>query len=194
MRAVLFGIAASAAALGCVQPTTGVVEPLYIINWSPAAALCVPTDATVYATFSSDLEESSLTADSFYLLDANGEVPADITYDAVTFTARLQAQSPLAFGSLYTAVAGTGVRSKSDGSLAVNVENSFVTTETTGCTPGVVCSVPADCPGRICSNVGVCIDACVTNRDCYGGTCSGGSCIDNGADSAPPGGDPVGGD
>jgi hypothetical protein len=60
-----------------------------------------------------------------------------------------------------------------------------------GCTPGVECSLPSDCPDpqQICSNVGLCIDECVTDRDCYRGTCADGSCI---ADPLPDsgGGDP----
>jgi hypothetical protein len=170
---------------GCVQPTSGIVEPLRILNWSPAAgSTCVATDVTIFATFSSDLDPASLDDETFHLRDANGEVAATIEYDQANFTVRLRANDPLIAGQAYTVVVAAGLESKDEGRLAANVENGFLTAAASGCTH-VVCHGPSDCPGQVCGNIGVCIDACVTDRDCHGGTCSNRSC-----NGGPPPGDP----
>jgi hypothetical protein len=187
-------VATVATALGCVQPTSGIVEPLRLLNWSPAAgSRCVAPDVVVYATFSTDLAPESVTAETFRLLSPAGDVAAALDYDQPNFTIRLTPASPLAFGVLHTVIAGAGLRSGTEGSFAAAIENSFFTTERTGCSQGVECTVPADCSaGQICANIGVCTSECVTDRDCYNGTCTSGTgtCVFNGSDSAG-GGDPV---
>ena len=187
MRATRISVVAVvAAAAGCVQPTSGIVEPLRILNWSPAAgSTCVPTALTVFATFSSDLVASSVSTETFQLLGATGPVVAEVTYDQATFTIRLHPQNPLGFGQPFTAIARTALASNDEGALGANIETPFLTTAPTGCAPGIQCHVPVDCPGaQVCGNVGLCIDACVTDRDCYHGTCATGACaIGSGGDS-----------
>ncbi|MBI5509651.1 MAG: Ig-like domain-containing protein [Deltaproteobacteria bacterium] len=165
----------------CADPTSIVVEPLRVINWSPAGgAFCVDVRATVSATFSDDITADSLSADSFYLTAAAGKVAGALEYDKATFTVRLTPDQPLDFDMLYTVVAGSGLRGVDDGRLAVDLEASFMTIARNGCTPGVECTRPSDCPGsQICANVGVCVDECVTDKDCYRGTCQAAACVPN---------------
>jgi hypothetical protein len=176
----------------CANPTAIVVEPLRVINWSPASgAFCIGVDTTVAATFSDDIDPASLTAATFHLNDASGPVAATLDYDKASFTAKLTPSAKLTFDQLYTIVAGSGLRGTAEGRLAIDLDASFMTVERTGCTPGVECSRPSDCPGtQICANIGVCIDECVTDKDCYRGTCqTGGTCVPNSpADGG--GGDP----
>jgi hypothetical protein len=176
---------AVAVATACTNPTSIVIEPLRVINWSPASgSFCIETDVTIYATFSDNVEADSLTADSLYLLDSDGNVEATLAYDEQNYTARLTPSDPLDFGRVYTVVATTEIRSTEKGRLPVELETSFQTVPRTGCTPGVECSLPSDCenecPGSdacICANIGVCIPECVTDADCFRGSCSNGACI-----------------
>ena len=177
----------------CVDPTSVVIEPLRVINWSPASgAFCVDVNASISATFSDDLVAESVSADSFYLRSADGAVAAAVTYDSATFTAVLQPSGPLLFDTLYTVVAAESIRGQAQGRLSVDLDASFQTVARYGCTPGVECVLPSDCPGeQICANIGVCIDECVTDKDCFRGRCELGSCV---PDQETDGGDPGAGD
>lgn len=173
------------AATACTNPTSIIIEPLRVINWSPASgSFCIETDVTIYATFSDNIEADSLTTESLYLLDSDGTVAVTLSYDEQNYTARLTPTDPLEFGRVYTVVATTDIRSTEKGRLPVELEASFETVPRTGCTPGVECSLPSDCedlcPGSdvcICANIGVCVPECVTDADCFRGTCSTGACV-----------------
>ncbi len=184
---LLFALAA------CSQPAAVLIEPLRVLNWSPSpGAICVRTDIAIHATFSASLDESSLSAESFFVQDAGGPLAATIDYDATAQTATLTLQAPLDYEQLYTAVV-VGVRSEEQGVLPVRLESSFQTVARSGCAPAVECQRDSDCTApEICANIGVCVPQCVTDRDCYIGTCSSGTCIES--DSNPPGGDPAVGD
>ena len=189
----------------CTSPTSIVVEPLRVINWAPVSgAFCVDVGTTVSATFSDDLDPSTLTNEAFLLKSAHGHPAASGRHDKSTFTAKLRPNTPLSFDTLYTAVVASGVRGTQQGRLAVDLDASFTTVARSGCRPGVQCQRPSDCPGtQICSNIGTCIDECVTDKDCYRGHCSTGTCVPlsppdtGGGDPAvgdPAGGDPLAGD
>ncbi|OGQ91340.1 MAG: hypothetical protein A2289_11400 [Deltaproteobacteria bacterium RIFOXYA12_FULL_58_15] len=175
-------------AAGCVEPASIVIEPLRVINWSPASnTICVTTETNISATFSDDLVADSINSDTFVIRDADGVVEAAVTYDKTSFTARLQPQQSLAFDRSYTIIAKESIRGLAKGQLAVDLEASFTTVPRYGCTPGVECEYHSDCPGnQICARTGVCIDECVTSKDCYRGTCASGICIpDSGSDGGP---------
>ncbi len=185
----------------CSEPAGIVIEPLRVINWSPASgAFCVGVDAVVSATFSDQLVESSVTADSFYLADADGPVETALAYDAANYTIRATPAAPLAFDRLYAVVATTALRGQAHGRLAVNLEAAFITVARAGCVPGEPeCQLPSDCPGtQICARIGVCVDECVSDKDCYHATCELGTCVPvapaDGGGGDPGGGDPVPGD
>ncbi len=185
-------LVALAASPSCVQPATMVVEPLRVINWFPDhGAICTSVGVTLKATFSHDVDPETLTADSLHLQDSNGRVAASIDYDRATFTAHLLPAAALAYDRLHTIVATTEIRAVERGNLPVELTASFTTVSRSGCTPGVECQLPSDCPApQICANIGVCIDECVTDRDCYYGSCNAGTCFDD----ADPDGEPMPGD
>jgi len=72
---------------------------------TPAAeATGVARDTVVAAVFSEPLDPASLTSGTFRLRDAGGTViPAAVSYDAATRTARLTPTTALAYGTRYTA-------------------------------------------------------------------------------------------
>ena len=73
-----------------------------VIPASDAAG--VARDTVVAATFSEPLDPASLTSSTFRLRDANGTViPAAVSYDAATRTARLTPTTALAYSTRYTA-------------------------------------------------------------------------------------------
>jgi hypothetical protein len=182
---------------GCVDPTAVVIEPLRVINWSPTSgAFCVDVNARISATFSDVLDTATLTADTFYLLSADGRVDATVSYDLAALTAELEPTESLRFDTLYTVVAAQGIRSQEQGGLSVDLDASFQTVARNGCTPGVECVLPSECPdNQICANIGICIDECVTDKDCFRGTCdlSSNTCVPESQEDGG-GGDPEPGD
>jgi hypothetical protein len=195
-RSSFSALAVTVLMVGCADPASIVIEPLRVINWSPAGGgFCVDIGATVSATFSDDLTDASLSDANFYLQGAAGDVPATLEYDKLTYTIRLKPTDPLAFDALFTAIATSGITGREQGRLAVQIDASFTTIKRNGCTPGVECSLPSDCPGtQICANIGVCRDECVTDKDCYHGTCAAGACVPNPHPHPGGGGDAASGD
>jgi len=180
----------------CVDPPGLVVQPLRVINWLPAGgAICVGVNTTVRATFSDDIVTGSLDEESFQLLSPDGAVPGSVGYDKQTYTASFTPTDALGFGRLHTVALSTAIRGADQGALAVELSSSFVTVERQGCTPGVQCSLPSECDAtQICSNIGLCIDECVTDKDCSGGTCVSAACVHSGPQDGAGGGDPGPGD
>ena len=169
-----------ASAVACGEPPSVVVQPLRIVNWSPGSgAVCVDPGTRILVTFSDDILLDTLTAENFQLLDSGGGVGGTIGYDKPTFTASLAPATTLDWARLYTVTVKRAVSSSEQGTLPVDVSSSFMTVARVGCTPGPQCQLPSDCPeNQLCSSVGVCIEECVTSRDCPGGgACSAGKCL-----------------
>ncbi len=164
----------------CAEPPTVVVQPLRVINWSPAGgAVCVDTVTKVLVTFSDDIELSTLTPESLRVVTADGNaVASTLGYDKTTLTASLTFAAPFEFDRVYNIVIDDTVESANQGQLGVELSSSFQTIKRTGCTRELQCQLPSDCPGtQVCSSTGVCIDQCRTDRDCPSGrTCQDGSC------------------
>jgi len=177
-----------------------VPEPLGILQWSPTpGAVCVSVDATIQAVFSSDVDDSTLTEDSFYLQDDLGQaITVDRPYNTVSFTGTLIPDQPLAFDALYTATATTAVGGSGNvGALSTVFSTTFRTVPRQGCANNVECLLPSDCPSpQICSRIGTCINECLDDLDCFGGgTCtSQGFCSNTQPDGGPMPGDPPLGD
>jgi len=168
-------------AAACAEPPTIVVQPLRVINWSPASgAVCVDVATTrALVTFSDDIEVPSLSADTFRVTTADGTaVATTIGYDKATLTASLSFAATLDFDRVYAIVVGDAVQSAKQGRLGVEVSSSFQTIKRTGCTPGLQCQLASDCLGtEVCGSAGVCISQCQTDRDCPSGrSCQAGSC------------------
>ncbi|MFC1610847.1 Ig-like domain-containing protein, partial [Myxococcota bacterium] len=187
---------------GCTEPTSIIIQPLRVLYWSPGGAYCVDVTTKVSATFSADLIQDSVTAESFFLRGDGGPVAGNLEYDEATFSVHLTPDAPLAFDQQYTAVATKEIESKSMGRLAIDLEASFVTVSRTGCKPPIDCEPPdcctlsSQCPGvQICLN-GTCTDECLTDRDCFRGRCVGGGCVPeiDGGGGDPASGDPAVGD
>lgn len=190
------------AAAACTNPTSIILEPLRVINWSPGSgSFCIETDLTLYVTFSDDVQSETLTTESLYLRDVEAVVPTTLTYDEVNYTARLVPGDLLAYDTLYTVVATTDIRSAEAGRLPVELAATFRTVPRLGCTSGLECTHPNDCVGRCpgydscdCFGTGTCMPECDDDIDCYHGTCTaGGACIPD-AEQDGGGGDPGPGD
>ncbi len=184
MKSIAFSLAAAATLLlvplGCGDTATVVVEPLYVVNWAPTqGSLCVDPDATLYVTFSDDIDVATL-QNGVTLRDASGEVAGVIDYSKQTFTASYAPTAAMAFDALYTLTLAPSLRGARLGDLGVALTSSFRTVARQGCSPGIECQLPSDCAdGEICSNIGTCIAECVTDLDCQQGTCVDGSCVVN---------------
>lgn len=130
--ACVLGLAAAA----CIEPPVTVVEPLRVINWSPASgAVCVDASAQILVTFSDDIDTETLTGASLQVVDADGPVDATIGYDKTTYTATLTPSSDLTLETLYTVEATTEVTGTQQGPLPADVRSVFETVGRFGCTP-----------------------------------------------------------
>lgn len=180
-----------ASAPGCADPAMFVVEPLRIINWFPSDGdICVDADVTIKVTFSEDVAET-LNEGSIYLRDAGGPVATTIAYDQLNFTVVLTPTDALYFNRLYTVVATKDIASVDGGHLAAELEASLQTVPRSGCKSVVECQMSSDCQAPlICARVGVCVDECVTDRDCLAGPCVEGTCtsaVESDVDGGPRG-------
>ena len=99
----------------------------------------VPRETVVTAVASEPLEASGVTAGIFRLRDANGTtIPATVSYDAPSRTARLMPVAPLAYGTTYTATL-SAVSDLASNVLAADHTWSFTT---------VAAPPPGDIPRR----------------------------------------------
>lgn len=119
-------------------PTVSSVSPTH-------ASTGVSTSTSVRATFSEQVQSSSVGGSTFELRDAASNlVPATVSYDPATLTATLSPTALLAANATYTATVrggGTGaaVVDLAGNRLAANVSWSFTTTAPTG-----ACAAPAN--------------------------------------------------
>ncbi|MGH3441986.1 MAG: Ig-like domain-containing protein [Nitriliruptorales bacterium] len=118
------------------DPTIAAIEivpqaiPPSVTTTSPAnGATGVSRGSTVQATFSMDMDGSTITSSSFTLTPADGSaVPATVTYDAASRTATLTPSSALDFSTAYTARLETTVAAP-DGETLITPESWTFTTE-----------------------------------------------------------------
>jgi len=105
---------------------TAVVAPTVTATAPTAGATGVPRDVTVSATFSKDMDPSTITATTFTLVAPDGTVlPADVTYTAGNRTASLNTAAPLSTSTAYTARLSTGIKAADGTSLASAVSWGF---------------------------------------------------------------------
>ena len=125
---LLLGLSAALfAACGSDDGTDpGPSPPLAITAMIPATnATAVETGATVTVTFNQAINPATLTAATFRVKAGGVALPATITYDAATRTARVAA--PLLPASSYQVEVTTGVRTHTDSALAAAAVWSFGT-------------------------------------------------------------------
>jgi hypothetical protein len=102
----------------------------------------VPTNASVRATFSLDVDPATVTATSFRLTDETGaSVPATVAYDADSRTATLTPTAALDTGTSYTARLTTGIRGDDGAPMAADYTWAFATVPPGP--PSVVSTSPA---------------------------------------------------
>jgi hypothetical protein len=106
------------------------IAPPTVISFSPTdAAINVSATTAISATFSEQLDSTTVTSTSFTLTSVSGVVAATITYDSATHTATLLPHTALAAGTTYTARI-TGVKDIADNELADAAVWSFTTAAT----------------------------------------------------------------
>jgi YVTN family beta-propeller protein len=104
-------------------------NPPMVISTSPAAgAIRVATGAIIQATFSKDMDTSTINTGTFTI---SGGVSGTVTYNAVTRTASFSPSSSLAEFTTYTATITTGVKDTLGVNITANFAWSFTTTDTT---------------------------------------------------------------
>lgn len=94
-----------------------------------AAATKVPVNANVTVTFSEDINETTITSATFTLRadGAGSDVPAGVTYNALTKTATLNPNVDLAYEKLYTVTVSGSVADLSNNQLGSDQTWSFTT-------------------------------------------------------------------
>ena len=93
----------------------------------PDNATAVPLAAAVAATFSVDMDPTTITAAAFGLASSAGAVTGSVAYDAPTRTATFTPGSPLAAATVYTATVAYWVQSASGEMMAANAVWTFTT-------------------------------------------------------------------
>ncbi len=93
--------------------------PPMVISTSPTAdAIGVATGAVIQATFSKDMDASTINAGTFTM---SGGVNGSVTYNSTTMTATFSPSTSLAETTTYTATITTGVKD----SMGVNMVDNF---------------------------------------------------------------------
>jgi VCBS repeat-containing protein len=106
--------------------------PPTVTSVTPAAsATSVPTNTVVTAAFSEPIDPATVSSTNLVLRDATGAgIPAIVTYDPSTRTARLTPAANLSYGTAYTATVrggATGVKDVVGNALAGDFVWSFTT-------------------------------------------------------------------
>jgi YVTN family beta-propeller protein len=110
-------------------------SPPMVISTSPiAGALLVATDAVIKATFSKDMDASTINAGTFTM---SGGVNGSVTYNATTKTATFTPSTSLAESTTYTATITTGVKD----SMGANMVDNFTWNFTTGSGSSTSCFI-----------------------------------------------------
>jgi hypothetical protein len=111
--------------------------------------------APVTATFSRSMDPTTITGTTFTLTGPSGSVPATVTFDPTSNTAKLTPSAPLAFSSTYTARIDPGVKASDGTALGSAFSWSFTTAA--GVPPQVTNVVPAS--GETDVNTGAVVKA-----------------------------------
>ncbi|HEY7114975.1 MAG TPA: DUF4082 domain-containing protein, partial [Tepidisphaeraceae bacterium] len=118
-----------AAPVDTVPPSVSAISPT-------DGALNVATNASVTATFSEEVDPTTINTNSFQLLGpGNVAVASSVTYNAATKTATLTPNSPLANSTLYTAVVHAGVKDLAGNILSSDFSWNLTTAASLGAGP-----------------------------------------------------------
>lgn len=128
MHRLMFSLAALSLVPACGETVTSSDE-LVVISISPAGGqMDVDVGATVVATFSRTLDDTSVTSSSVWLEDGDGLlVDTTITYSADAWSILVVPNDELELGTEYTLVLSDGVTDEGGNALAATVTSSFTT-------------------------------------------------------------------
>ena len=133
-------------------------EPPTVIATTPSAgASDVSTDIQLEATFSEAMDPSTITADTFVLMQGTTPISGSVTFDAASNTATFSPDTELDFDLVYTATISSDVEDSGGTGLAEDHVWTFTTSENPSATPPtVVSTLPAD------DSIGVPLDTAVS--------------------------------
>ena len=132
------------------RTTPEVVPPTVTITSPANGATGIALTTLITASFSEDMDVSTLTNSNFYL--NNGVSPAiidGITYDAATRILTFKPSSSLNYGTTYTATITTGVKDLNNNNMAANKVWSFTTKPQDLTPPTVTVTSPANAATEI---------------------------------------------
>ncbi len=110
---------------------TSAVTPTIIFRNPEFGARAVPTSTLVAVTFSTDMDPSTITSDTFRVSQGSTLVEGSVHYIAVSQVAVFEPAVSLAPNAAYTATVTSGVRSAAGVPLAQDMAWAFVTTDGT---------------------------------------------------------------
>lgn len=123
--------------------TTAEYTPPTIISTNPAGgATGVAVNGTITATFSEEMDASTITPDTFFISDGNHTIEGTISYSQSDKTVTFTPISPLSSSTTYTATITTEVRDIDGDAMASDYTWSFTTTDVT--VPAISSTNPAD--------------------------------------------------
>jgi len=129
---------------------TGVAIPPAVTVTTPAnGASGIALTTSISATFSADIDASTLTSASFTV---GGVTPASIGYDAATKTVTFTPSANLAFSTTYTATITTAVKDTIGTAMAANKVWTFTTKLPDTTRPTVTSVSPANAATNIAQN------------------------------------------
>ena len=107
---------------------TGLPAGPVVVSVLPAdGATSVATNATITATFNTDMQSSTINGSTFYVIGPTGQVSGTVSYSTGTRTAVFTPGSALAEAAIYTATITTACQDTGGASLVEQRTWSFVT-------------------------------------------------------------------
>jgi hypothetical protein len=127
--------------IGCGKQTVALAPPTVVSTTPANAAIGVPVQQIVSATFSGAMNPATLNASTFALTGPGGAAVASVvTYAQATSSAVLTPSAPLAYNTVYTATITTAAADPIGDQLASN----YIWTFTTATQPIVTSTTPAN--------------------------------------------------
>jgi len=137
--------------------TTLVVTPPQIVSTVPAnAAINVPLNQAISATFTKAMNPLTFTTATFQLTQGGTLIPATITYDAINFIATLTPTAPLTISTSYIATVTNGATDLTGNPLGTTGTNPWTfSTGSTVVTPPVILGPTVILFGSFGGNAGI---------------------------------------
>ncbi|MGM0432941.1 MAG: ice-binding family protein, partial [Spirochaetota bacterium] len=120
-------ITISVALVGCNKLIETGESPLVISTLPADQATDVAIDADITATFSGEMDNTTIDTDSFTLYAGTSKISGTVTYDAGNLTASFNSAANLATGTTYTATVTTAVTNAAGNAMAQNKVWTFTT-------------------------------------------------------------------